>query len=233
MEQDTKRPKSTRVDYVLASICIMSLVLNFVLLSNRRDVFQTIRLAFKRVPSVTKEDHVRGPSGGPVVAIMYSDFRCPFCKVLYGNLKTLSNSQKFVWVLRNRPLASHPLATEAAVAAECAAQQGQYWEYADLLFENQEQIRSESLFEVLAQRLNLNQAEFSRCETSSVVDLVRRQSEKAATTLEIDETPTLFINGKRYVGTLPISDLSQLIARSDSLLSRLKSSLVSQTDRNW
>src|SRR5579862_4257159 len=145
-----QRPNpSPRVDYLLATVCILSLTLNFVLLFlfNSPNKLQAVRLSFKRAPKVTNKDHIRGASGAPVIAIEYADFLCPFCKDLHANLKTLSGTQNFVWVLRNRPLAIHPLASKAAVAAECAGQQGKFWEYADSLFENQGQIKSESAFD--------------------------------------------------------------------------------------
>lgn len=207
--------RSTRFDYFLASVCVLSLSLNFVLLFliNRPDLLSTVRLSFKRAPSATEKDHIRGTVGASVTAIEYSDFLCHFCKEQHAILKTLSDSHKITWIFRNRPLdAIHPLATKAAIAAECADQQGKFWEYADSLFEDQAQITSQGAFADLARRLNLDEAAFSHCQASDVESFVHDQADKAAA-LEINATPTLFIDGKRYTGALPLETLSQIVAQ--------------------
>jgi protein-disulfide isomerase len=101
----------------------------------------------------------------------------------------------------------HPLAAKAAIAAECAGQQGKFWEYADALFENQEQINAKRFLHDLAERLNLDSSQFASCQNSDMSGLVREESQKASA-LEIDATPTLFIGGKRYTGLLTLDELT-------------------------
>jgi protein-disulfide isomerase len=209
-----EKQRSTYAIYFLGTVCVLSLSLNLCLLFERNhpDLIATARLAFKQVPPVTETDHVRGDSQASLTAIEYSDFQCPFCKQLHVSLKALADSHKIRWVFRNDPLTSvHPLATKAAIAAECAGQQGRFWDYADALFDDQEQITSQSAFDELARSLNLDSAKFGRCQNSDISALVRDQAQKAAA-LEIDATPTLFLNGKRYTGALSFEELSQIAA---------------------
>ena len=77
------------------------------------------------------------------------------------------------------------------------------------MFDDQEQITSETEFDELARSLNIDRSKFDRCQNSDISALVRDQAQKAAA-LEIDATPTLFLNGKRYTGTLSFEELSQI-----------------------
>jgi len=208
--------RTTRLNpaiYFLGVVCTLSLSLNLLLLFQRNypDSWKDLRLAFKQPPHVSATDHIRGSSDAPVTIIEYSDFQCPFCRQVHESLRTLTEAHKIRWVFRNRPLDSiHPLATKAALAAECAGRQNKFWEYADALFEEQNQITSDDNFNGLAGHLALDTAEFSRCQTSDLSALLRDQAQTAAD-LEIDATPTLFLDGKRYTGALSFQQLSELV----------------------
>src|SRR6266487_7154837 len=134
--------------YFLATLCVMSIALNAALILERRkpDFWRNLKLSFKTPPVVGPADHVRGPSQATVTVIEDSDYQCPYSKQMHSELKKLlSESSRVRWVFRNRPLeAIHPLARQAAVAAECAGRQGKFWEYSDALFEEQAGLKSES-----------------------------------------------------------------------------------------
>ena len=84
-----------------------------------------------------------GNKNASVTVIEFSDFQCPFCeqffKTTYTQLKKeYIDTGKIAFYYRHFPLTNiHPLATPAALASECANDQGKFWEYHDLLFENQ------------------------------------------------------------------------------------------------
>src|SRR4051794_7424651 len=86
----------------------------------------------------------RGSADAKVVVIEYSDFQCPYCGKFAR--ETFANvEQKYIapgrvrYVFRNFPLdESHPKAFKAADAAECANQQGKFWEMHAQLFANQQ-----------------------------------------------------------------------------------------------
>jgi protein-disulfide isomerase len=86
---------------------------------------------------------VTGNKNAKVTVVEFSDFQCPFCEQFFKNTypqlkKEYIDNGKIAFYYRHFPLTSiHPYAKSAAIAAECANDQGKFWEYHDLLFQNQ------------------------------------------------------------------------------------------------
>ena len=78
------------------------------------------------VPIVTADDHVRGDKNAPVTIIEYSDFECPYCERFHPTMLEVMEKYdgKVRWIFRHFPLSFHPNAKPAAMAAECAGEQG-------------------------------------------------------------------------------------------------------------
>lgn len=82
----------------------------------------------------------RGKVGAPVVIVEYSDFQCPYCSKAHPTVKQVLSEygDKVMLVYKHYPLVSiHPRAQISAEAAECAKDQGKFWEFHDQLFEHQ------------------------------------------------------------------------------------------------
>lgn len=116
-------------------------------------------------------DQYRGSLDAPLTVIEFSDFQCPFCKqhaeatqpVLDENY---IDTGKVLWVFKHFPLNIHPQAPAAGIAAECAAEQGQFWEMNHLLFGNVEawSINDPTpVFVDLAGQLGLDTDAFTTC----------------------------------------------------------------------
>jgi len=88
------------------------------------------------VQPVSDSDHVRGAADASIAIIEYSDFDCPFCSRFHTTMNQVLDTYPgdVQWVYRHLPLAIHPDAFSAAVASECAAEQGKFWEFADQFF---------------------------------------------------------------------------------------------------
>ncbi|MFH1253482.1 MAG: thioredoxin domain-containing protein [Candidatus Uhrbacteria bacterium] len=88
---------------------------------------------------VAANDFVLGDTNSSITIITYSDFQCPYCSRFDATMQQVMKeySSKVKWVYRNFPLSFHDQAQNAAEAAECAGEQGKFWEYALKLFENQ------------------------------------------------------------------------------------------------
>lgn len=88
---------------------------------------------------ITSDDYVYGDVNAPITIVTYSDFQCPYCGRFDSTMQQVMKdfSGKVKWVYRNFPLPFHDQAQNAAEAAECAGEQGKFWEYAFKLFENQ------------------------------------------------------------------------------------------------
>lgn len=83
---------------------------------------------------------IQGKAGAPVTIVEFSDFQCPFCSRALPTVKQVLKEygDKVVLAYKHFPLVSiHPRAQKAAEAAECAKDQGKFWEFHDQLFENQ------------------------------------------------------------------------------------------------
>lgn len=82
-------------------------------------------------------DNFRGDEKAPITIVEYSDFECPFCKRFHDTLLQIAkdNGNKVAWVFRHFPLDGlHSQARTEALASECAAEQGKFWEFADIIF---------------------------------------------------------------------------------------------------
>ena len=124
------------------------------------------------------DDPVRGDREAPITIIEFSDFQCPFCARFHVQtlpllLENYIDSGKAKLVYRDFPIQNiHPNAMPAAVAAECANEQGKYWIYHDKLFENQSQwakletVDAVAMFSQYAIEMDLSQEQFDSCLTS-------------------------------------------------------------------
>ena len=89
------------------------------------------------LPDVTADEYVRGNKDAAITLVEYSDFECPFCGQFHTTLQQVArdypNDVKIIF--RHFPLSFHPEAEPAALAAECAGEQGKFWEFIDLIIE--------------------------------------------------------------------------------------------------
>lgn len=105
----------------------------------------------------------------------------------------------------------HPASCAAAIAAECAGEQGKFWEYADLLFADQKQYTRQDL-ETYAGGLSLDMARFNACLDDGHTRQFIRQDVEEAERVGVKATPTLVINGRLIEGLPPAQKLLSLLA---------------------
>jgi protein-disulfide isomerase len=156
-----------------------------------------------------------GSDSARVTIVEFSDFQCPHCANYHLDtfpaLRRLYGDEiRFVFV--NRFFSrGHPQAERAAMGSECAGQQGRFWEYADLVFANQERL-SPGVLDDLAGEAGLDEEAFQAClrsgETASEVAADMAEGDR----LEVNATPTFFVNGQRVVGAQPLNVFNQVIA---------------------
>jgi len=114
------------------------------------------------------DDPILGDKGAPITLIEFSDYQCPFCRRFYKETLPRLKDEfikkgKLRYVFRDFPVQPiHPFANKAAEAAQCAEEEGQYWEMHDLLFENQEAMETENI-KAHAKALGLNLVAFEKC----------------------------------------------------------------------
>lgn len=139
-----------------------------------------------------------GAAAAPVTIVVFSDFECPRCKAVHGRLDTLAKEYagKVRIVARNYPLEQHILAHKAAEAAEAAAEQGKYWEYADLLFANQGSLTSDKLKQ-FATQLGLDRTKFDAALDSGRFAALVDNDLEEGTKIGVQATPSLYVNGRQ------------------------------------
>ncbi len=148
----------------------------------------------------------------------FSDFECPYCKSFweqtFPQIKTnYIDTGKIKFSVKQLPLTFHLYSFSSAVASECAAEQGKFFEYSSLLYQNQQNLTSSDL-QQYALNLNLSMPEFNYCFSNVLTaDLVSQEIQEAHS-LNVFGTPTFFINSKRLDGAMPYSMFQQEIDRA-------------------
>jgi protein-disulfide isomerase/uncharacterized membrane protein len=157
--------------------------------------------------------HSLGNPSAPVTIVEFSDFECGHCANFHRSVDDVLHrySQSVRIVFRHFPLDSecnpmltvqlHREACLAAVASECAAEQGRFWQYQDVLFNNQRQLGRQSLIGYAA-RLGLDTSRFATCLDSPEPRARVQNDVTEAAALGVDSTPTVFINGRLVKGAL-------------------------------
>lgn len=161
-----------------------------------------------------------GPGDAPVTIVEISDFECPFCQKAAQTLAELRRLYpgQLRFVFRHFPLDEtcntllkrqiHPNACAAARAAFCAGEQGQFWPYADKLFEGATEPDD---LDAHMRSLNLKEPEFRRCladpATAARIAKDIDQCAKAG----VAGVPVLLINGRKLTGAQPIEAFRTLI----------------------
>ncbi len=141
----------------------------------------------------------KGNPNAKIVVIEYSDFQCPACKSGYEHSKNIINEfqNEIRFEYRHFPLTSiHPFTFKAAVAAEAAADQGKFWEYHDLLFENQDKLTRNDLIKY-AEQLDLDIEKFTAVLDGNEKDTIIQSDLAEGTKTGVNGTPTFFVNGKK------------------------------------
>jgi Na+/H+ antiporter NhaA len=164
------------------------------------------------VPVDPDRDHVRGPAEAPVTIVEYGDFECPYCgqaEPVVRELLAGHASVRYVW--RHLPLTDvHPHAQLAAEAAECAAQQGAFWEMHDLLFDHQGALEVRDLVRY-AEQLGLDTELFRQALRERAGAARVAEDVESADLSGVSGTPTFFINDRRHLGAYDIEALSAAV----------------------
>ncbi|HVP31475.1 MAG TPA: thioredoxin domain-containing protein [Myxococcota bacterium] len=159
----------------------------------------------------------RGPADAPVTMIEFSDYQCPFCRRAEPTvMEVLARyPDKLRFVYRHFPLDMHPRARPAAEAAECAGEQGRFWEYHDKLFAGSG--FEEADFERYAKEIGLDTAKWQACRADDHTLAKIAADEKAGSDAGVTGTPAFFVNGIMISGARPLDAFTKII---DSELAR-------------
>jgi protein-disulfide isomerase len=169
--------------------------------------------------SDTPLGHALGNQNAPVVVEEWADFQCPFCRRFFEGAgralrKTYVANGKALFVFHNFPFLG-PESLLAAEAAECAGEQGRFWDYHDKLFEeqqgeNQGGFRPARL-DRFAADLGLDVLSFDHCLQSQQCEPKVQRELDAGEQLGVSWTPTIIVNGVRLPGVPSWDELRAVI----------------------
>src|SRR3984957_6882170 len=165
----------------------------------------------------------RGAKSSKVVVVNFDDFECPFCSRMHQELFPeifKEYGDRITFVYKDYPLTEiHPWAVHAAVDANCLAAQNAdaYWDFADYIHANKREVDGQNSpaarFDAIdkmailqGQKHNLDAGKLQACVKAQDENEVRA-SMKEADDIGVSATPTLFINGQKIDGVVPLGDL--------------------------
>lgn len=163
-------------------------------------------------PAREKLQAADGPSRGAqnpaILVVDFSDLECPHCKAaqpLVEKLVTDFPQVRLVFQQFPLPATLHPWAMKAALYADCAARadKAAFWKYVDSIFENQGGIAlatADDKLKELATAAGLDAGKIAACAATPEAEARVKKSMALGESLEVNETPTVFINGRRVKG---------------------------------
>jgi len=154
------------------------------------------------------------PATDQVEIVLFSDFQCPFCAQFSKPFHELEahglEGVRTAVEFRNFPLEMHTNAPAAHRAAMAAAEQGKFWEMHDLLFAHQTALKPDDLLDY-AKRLSLDIDRFRKDMDSNSVKEAIAADIAEGTRRGINATPTFYVNGKQFIGTRSLEQLTKLV----------------------
>jgi protein-disulfide isomerase len=152
----------------------------------------------------------KGPADAKVVVVEFGDFECPSCRQLDQVLRTvLPQYPQVRFVFKDFPLEQiHPWAITGAIAGRCALQQSSdvFWKLHDAIYDSQDLISPDNAHDKLTDLATTAGAEpvaFRTCMADPKMADAIHQSMEEGKTLQITGTPTVFVDGRRFVGPDP------------------------------
>lgn len=173
---------------------------------------------------------VRGNANALVTLVLFSDFECPFCARIEPTIDTMmsefGDDLRVVW--KHNPLPFHQRAEPASRAAYAAQQQGKFWEYHALIFENQKKLQDADL-DAYAEELGLDMDKFKADMNSDAAKQQVKQDQALAARTKAQGTPHSFVNGKRVRGAQPEGSFRKVIQEE---LDKAKEALTAAQQKN-
>ncbi|HMN19206.1 MAG TPA: thioredoxin domain-containing protein [Candidatus Moranbacteria bacterium] len=177
--------------------------------------------------TVTASDRVQGADDAKITFVEYSDFQCPYCVKFHATMEKVMKEYdgKVRWVYRHSPLPFHKAAPKAAEAAECAGDQGKFWEYAAVLTKNSQPDGTGlavSDLKKYVSEVGLNEQQFNECFSSGKFKEKIRLDVESGKKLGVQGTPATFMidgtgNEQLISGAVPFE---QIKTKIDEALSK-------------
>jgi protein-disulfide isomerase len=161
---------------------------------------------------------IKGDKNAPVTMLEFSDFECPFCgRFAQGTLPQIISDYidkgKVKLAFRNFPLGFHQYANTAALAAQCAREQGgddMFFKFHDKVYADQQDLNVDNL-KKWAGELSLKMDQFNSCLDSKKYQSTIDADMKDGQSYGVNGTPAFFINGHMISGAQPFDAFKTVI----------------------
>lgn len=167
---------------------------------------------------LSDDDPVKGDENAPVTIVEFSEYECPFCGKFYNEayqeiLTKYVETGKVKMVFRDYPLPFHSNALPAAIAANCAREQGgdeAYFDMHDSIFANQGDLSDEA-FVLHANEMGIDADKFTACVADNDYEAEIQKDIKDGQAVGVNGTPAFFINGEFLSGAQPFANFEKII----------------------
>lgn len=170
--------------------------------------------------NIADDDPFLGNPEAPITLVEFGDFQCPFCGKFFSETESqiidrYVKTGRIKFVYRDYAFLGRE-SEDAAVAAECAKEQGKFWEFHNYLYSHQRGENggafSKTNLKNFARELNLETGPFDSCLDSNQYLSEIRQDKSDGTKLGVNGTPAVFINGRLVPGgAAPFDDFAAVI----------------------
>ncbi|MBT3406973.1 DsbA family protein [Candidatus Woesearchaeota archaeon] len=223
----SKKKNVKKTNYLYPILAVVAIIFISWFLMNVGSVFPGLKINDSVKMSKSAGDVIfsrldQGTSPGASLTILeFSDFECPYCSKAVGVVKQIHDAygDQVNIVFKHFPMSYHKKAKKAAEAAECARDQGMFWEMHDVMFMNADDLAVDSLIGY-ASGLGLDVDTFSLCLNTGVKSILVQQDFKEGAAAGVRGTPSFIINGQLVPGAAPFEAFSQVI---DQELGRMAS----------
>src|SRR5688572_18203350 len=159
-----------------------------------------------------------GSTSAPLAMVIYSDFQCPYCATFARETwpsikKDFVDTGRVLVVFRHLPLPMHTEAKGAALSANCAARQGKFWQFYDLLFQQQQlSLQTER---ALALDVGMDGTQFDECMQYQLGSPSIARDMESARSLGLNSTPSFLIGLIQPDRTIKVSEIVLGAQQSD------------------
>jgi protein-disulfide isomerase len=182
--------------------------------------FVVLKSGHAMAANLQAHPQVKGGAGAAVSIVEFTDFQCPACATANAFLDDAMKKYdgKIRVEHKHFPLAMHAHSMRASVFAQCAADQGKFWAFNDVLFKSQKSwsgmVSVDAYFSELAVSLGMNGARLSACVNSPEAAAKVRRDMDEGKSRGVKATPTFFVNDKFVVGGPALTmELSQRLEK--------------------
>ncbi|MEA3494461.1 MAG: DsbA family protein [Bacteroidota bacterium] len=214
-KQPKKGKKSHRVLWVVLSIFLVFLIVVGVWFYGlvKENIDMILNEDNTTIHDIaTNDDPYAGSNDAKIVIVEFSDFQCPYCTQAFSTVRevisTYGDQIKFIY--RDFPNSTiHPQSLKAAEAGECASEQNKFWEMHDKIYINTD--LSVTALKQYATEVGMDAGQFNECLDSDRYYEEVQQDFASGIVAGVDGTPTFFINGTKFEGSVSVDNFKSII----------------------